>query len=120
MSLDGALGIAVGGLSVVGQGFGVISNNIANANTIGYSTEQTTQTDVDAGGIGIGVRSDVTVLVQDAQLAAQVDAQAASVAGASVTDTALGTLQPTLGTVGAGERSGQLAGQCVLKLLGPA
>ena len=110
MSLDAALGIAAGGLSVISQGFGVISNNVANANTTGYATERTTQTDLDAGGLGIGVQGGATTLVQDAALAAQVDAQAATVGGAAVTDTALAALQPTLGTVGAGNDLSSLLG----------
>ncbi len=110
MSLNAALGIAAGGLSVISQGFGVISNNVANANTVGYATEQTTQSDLDAGGQGIGVLGGATVLVQDTALAAQVDAQAATVGGANVTDTALAALQPVLGTVGAGDDLGSLLG----------
>ena len=110
MSLDAALGIANGGLSVISQGFGVISNNVANANTTGYATEQTTQTDLDAGGLGIGVGGGPTQLAQDAALAAQVAAQSATAGGAAVTDSALSALQPALGTVGAGNDLGSLLG----------
>ena len=110
MSLDGALGIASGGLSLISQGFGVISNNVANADTTGYATEETTQSDLDAGGLGIGVVSGPVQLVQDIPLAAQVDAQAAVVGGATVTDSALAALQPSLGTVGAGNDLGSLLG----------
>ena len=110
MSLDAALGIAGSGLSLISQGFGVISNNVANAETTGYATEETTQSDLDAGGLGIGVLDGPTQLVTDAPLAAQVDAQAAIVGGATVTDGALSALQATLGTVGAGNDLGSLLG----------
>ncbi len=110
MSLDAALGVAGGGLAVISQGFSVISQNVANANTIGYATEQTTQSDLDAGGQGIGVLSGPTQLVQDAALQAQLDGQTATASGAAVTDQALGVLQSALGTVGAGNDLGSLLG----------
>jgi flagellar hook-associated protein 1 FlgK len=110
MSLDTALGIATGGLAAINQGFSVISQNVANADTTGYATEQTTQTAEVAGGQGLGVALGPTQLVQDAPLQAQLNGQNAAAAGAQATNAALAALQPVLGSVGAGDDLGSLLG----------
>jgi flagellar hook-associated protein 1 FlgK len=109
-SLDSALGIASAGLGVLSQGFGVISQNVANVNTIGYATEQTTQTDLDAGGQGIGVLSGPTILVQNQPLQNALNGQNAVAGAAQVTDAALSSLQPALGSVGDNNDLGSLLG----------
>ena len=108
-SLQSAQTIAGSGLVAINQGFTVISQNVANAETEGYATEQTTQTALDAGGVGLGVRLGPTGLVQDQALQTQLYGQNASAGGAQVTD-ALAQLQPVLGSVGAGNDLGSLLG----------
>jgi flagellar hook-associated protein 1 FlgK len=110
MSLDTALSIASFGLAAINQGFGVISQNVANANTVGYATEQTTQSDLDAGGQGFGVVTGPEQLVQDQPLQDQLNAQNAASGAAQVTDSALANLEPVLGNVGAGDDLGSLLG----------
>ncbi len=110
MTLQTALGIANGGLAAINQGFGVISQNVANANTTGYATEQTTQTDLDAQGQGFGVVTGPTQLVQDLPLQNQLNAQNAAAGAAQATNAALAILQPSLGSVGAGDDLGSLLG----------
>ena len=109
-SLSAAVGIATGGLAAINTDFGIISNNLANANTVGYSTEQSTQSDLDASGQGIGVRSGPTRLVQDQALQNQLNGQTATASGAQVTDAALANLQPLLGSVGGSNDLGSLVG----------
>jgi flagellar hook-associated protein 1 FlgK len=109
-SLTAALGVATGGLSVINQDFAVISQNVANAQTAGYATEQTTQSDLDVDGQGLGVAAGPTQLLQDIPLQNQLNAQNATAAGAQVTDSALSALQPVLGSVGASNDLGSLLG----------
>ena len=109
-SLSAALSVASGGLSAIDQGFAVISQNVANADTTGYATEQTTQSDIDADGQGLGVAVGPNQLVQDTPLQNQLNAQNATAGGAQVTDSALAALQPVLGNVGAGDDLGSLLG----------
>ncbi len=110
MSLSAALGNAGSGLAVISQGFSVISQNVANANTTSYATEETTQTNLQAGGQGMGVRAGPTQLLTDAALQAQVNGQTALAGNTAVTDGALGILQSSLGAVGAGNDLGSLLG----------
>ena len=110
MSLDAAIGIASQSLANISLGFGVISQNIANASTPGYATEQATQYSIDAGGQGLGAASGPTQLVADAVLQSQLYGQNAGAAAATTTADALSNLQPVLGTVGAGNDLGSLLG----------
>jgi flagellar hook-associated protein 1 FlgK len=107
-SLDAALSIANGGLAAINQGFTVISQNVANANTVGYATEQMTQTALDAGGDGIGVLIGPTQLLQNQALQTQLNGQNAATGAAQATSNALQPLQGVLGTVGSGDDLGSL------------
>jgi flagellar hook-associated protein 1 FlgK len=109
-NLDAALSNAAGGLAAINQGFSVISQNVANANTIGYATEQMTQTALDAGGEGIGVLVGPTQLLQNQALQTQLNGQNAATGAAQTTSNALQPLQTVLGTVGAGNDLGSLLG----------
>ena len=52
MSQAASIGIASQSLVNINQNFVVISDNIANADTTGFATEQATQQSLAAGGIG--------------------------------------------------------------------
>jgi flagellar hook-associated protein 1 FlgK len=108
MSLDASLGVASSSLANIMQGFSVISQNVANADTAGYTTEQSTVQSLDAGGVGIGARSGPTQLVTNASLQTLLYGQNAASAGADLTNGALNGLQPALGTVGQGNDLGSL------------
>jgi flagellar hook-associated protein 1 FlgK len=108
MSLDSAMSVASYGLANISLGFGVISQNVANADNAGYATEQTTQRSLDAGGIGFGVQSGPTQLATDQSLQSVLYVQNAAAAAASTTSTALTSLQPALGAVGQGTDLGSL------------
>lgn len=102
MSLNGALGIANGGLSNISLGLSVVSQNVANASTPQYAVEAATQTSLSAGGQGFGVQSGVVLRATDAALSAQLSGQIAQGAANQTASTALSALQPVLGTVGGG------------------
>ena len=109
-SLSGALGISSGGLSNVSLGLAVISQNVANASTPQYALESATQTSQSAGGQEFGVRSGLVVLATDPGLQSQVAGQTSALAADNVISAALATLEPVLGTVGAGTDLGSQLG----------
>ncbi len=109
-SLSGALGISSSGLSNVALGLAVISQNVANASTPQYALESATQTSLSAGGQEFGVQSGLVVLATDPGLQTQVAAQVSALAADNVTSAALSTLEPVLGTVGAGTDLGSQLG----------
>jgi flagellar hook-associated protein 1 FlgK len=81
MTLDGTLSIAAGGLATINRQMAVVSQNVANASTPGYSTEVSTQQSLTAGGEGLGVRSGPAIRTIDTALQAEVSSQNATVAG---------------------------------------
>ena len=98
VNLDAALSIAVGGLANINRQFGVVSQNIANANTTGYAREVAAQQSATANGIGMGVRTLPTgretddllqagLLVQNATVADLTDAAMALFVGHSAAST---------------------------------
>lgn len=108
MNLEGALSIASGGLANINRQFGVISQNVANASTPGYSREIATQESVTADGVGMGVRSGPAVRNVDDALQGDLLLQNASVAGFQTRQAALQAIDSVQGTVGQG---GDLASQ---------
>lgn len=100
MSLNGALGIAGGGLANVALGLSVVSQNIANSGTPQYATELATQRSLSAGGQEFGVKSGLVLRATDSALQAQVSSQTAQSGAWQATSAALSALQPVLGTVG--------------------
>ena len=53
MSLDSALSIATGGLANINRQMAIVSQNVANASTPGYSAEVSTQQSIAANGEGL-------------------------------------------------------------------
>ncbi len=100
MGLDAALGIATGSLANITYGLSVVSQNVANASTPNYATESATQASVDAGGVGIGVRSGVVIRATDQALTSELQGQNATVSYWKTTNASLSIIQPVLGTVG--------------------
>lgn len=102
MNLYSALSIASGGLANIDRQLDVISHNVANANTPGYSREIATQSSVTAGGVGLGVRTQPTQRQTDDLLQAGLLLQNATVAGLSTRQAALQTIDQVQGTPGQG------------------
>jgi flagellar hook-associated protein 1 FlgK len=100
MTLDSALSIAGTGIAAVESQLAVISQNVANAQTTGYSTEVAQQEALAAGGLGFGVAILPTTRTLDRALQASVLQQNATVSGLKTTASALSAINGTQGTPG--------------------
>lgn len=101
MSLGLALNNALTGLRVNQQSIAVLSQNIANVNTVGYSRQVINQSAVTLGGQGSGVRIDDIVRKVDQYLQRSVQTQGANNAANQTVDTYFQRLQGLLGRPGA-------------------
>jgi flagellar hook-associated protein 1 FlgK len=110
MSLESSLSIATSGLLNVDRQLAVVSQNVANASTPGYSQEVGTQQSMTASGQGMGVRTGLTARDLDLQLQAQLFTQNAEVAYQQTRQTVLQPVDAALGTVDAGNDLGSLLG----------
>ncbi len=110
MSLDGALSIATSGLGNIDRHFAVISQNVANASTPGYSREIATQESMTAAGIGMGVRTNATARQVDDALQGDLLSQNAMVGGLTTRSGALSAIDTALGAVGGGADLSSLLG----------
>lgn len=110
MTLDGALQIASAGLANINGQIAVVSQNVANVNTPGYSKEVSTQTDLTAAGQGMGVL--VGPVQRDLNLAlqSQVIAQNATVAALTTTQASLSGIDSVQGTPGQNNDLGSYVG----------
>ncbi len=102
MNIDGALLVATGGLANINRQMAVVSQNVANASTPGYSVENGTQQSVTAGGEGMGVRSGPAIRMVDTTMQAEVYSQNAMVAGLQTQQSALQAIDAVQGTPGQG------------------
>jgi len=110
MSLGSALSIAAGGLANINSQFALISQNVANAATPGYAVEVSSQQNVTADGVGMGVRTGPATLQIDQALQTSVTQQNATVRGLQTTQVALQAIDGVLGTPGSGNDLGSLLG----------
>ena len=111
MNLDAALSIAAGGLANINRQFGIVSQNIANANTPGYAREIAAQQSATANGIGMGVRTLPTGRETDDLLQAGLLAQNATVADLTTKQSALQAIDQVQGTPGQGNDLASLLGK---------
>jgi flagellar hook-associated protein 1 FlgK len=102
MGLNASLSIANSGLAAISRQFAVISQNVSNANSPGYTNETAALQAVTAGGVGMGVQSDAATLSVNTAVQGQVFAQGAAVSYASTTSSALSGIDQVMGTPGAG------------------
>ena len=79
MSLTLALNTALSGLQVNQRTMALISNNIANANTEGYSRQTYNLSSVEVEGVGAGVRIEEVTRKVDKYLQASIYRQAGNV-----------------------------------------
>ncbi len=110
MQLSGALANAGSGLAAIAQGFGAISQNIANASTPDYAREVSNTVDVTAGGQGMGTRARPTTRVLDTALQSQVLAQNATVSALSTSASALANIAAAQGATGQAQDIASLLG----------
>jgi flagellar hook-associated protein 1 len=100
MGLDVALQDAVTGLRATQAQIQVISGNIANAQTPGYSQQTITQTAIRTPAGGVGVETGIIQRVSDQLLTTTLAKQTSAASAASTTDNYLTQLQNLLGQVG--------------------
>src|SRR5579863_9401988 len=88
----------------------VVSQNVANASTPGYSVETSTQQSVSADGKGLGVHIGPTILTVNAAMQAELNSQNATVAALQTRQTALQAIDAVQGTPGQGGDIASLLG----------
>ncbi len=101
MSLGIALNNAVSSLRLNQQALSVLSNNLANVNTDGYSRKVIEQTAVYVEGVGNGVKIDDVVRKVDTYLQRSVMSQGSTTQRLGAIDNYYGRLQVLLGEPGA-------------------
>lgn len=101
MSLGLALNNALTGLRVNQQSIAVLSQNIANVNTAGYSRQIINQSAVSINGLGSGVQIDDIVRKVDKYLQRSLQTQGSNNASSQTTDTYYQRIQTLLGRPGA-------------------
>lgn len=102
MSLGLALNNAISGLKINQQSIGVLSQNIANVNTSGYSRQIINQSAVVTDSIGGGVKLDAITRKIDAYLQRSVQTQGATNATSQTLNTYYQRIQNILGQPGSG------------------
>jgi flagellar hook-associated protein 1 FlgK len=102
MGLDVALQDALSGLRATQAQIQVISSNIANAQTTGYSEEKITATPIQTPTGGAGVQTGIVQRVSDQLLTSQLATQTSASSAAATTNDYMQQLQSLLGTVGSG------------------
>ena len=102
MSIEIGLLAASTGLASINRQLAVVSQNVANAGTPGYTREVVSTTSLTAGGVGYGVRTGVATRETNAGLQNALNGQNASVAGLQVQSDALAAVDAAQGTVAAG------------------
>jgi flagellar hook-associated protein 1 len=110
MTLASALTIATGGLANITSQLAVVSQNVSNANTAGYTRELGQQTAAQADGVELGVRTGITQRSVDTALEAEAWQQTATVAALTVRSNALAAVDAAEGTPGGGTDLAGLTG----------
>ena len=111
MRLEGVLTNAGSGLAAIAEGFGAISQNIANASTPDYAREVSTTVDVTAGSQGMGTLALPTTRALDTAIQSQVLAQNATVSALSTSASALSTVASAEGATGQSQDIASLLGK---------
>jgi flagellar hook-associated protein 1 len=99
MSLILSLDNALTGLQAAQTNLAVLSNNISNANTPGYSQEVVTQTAIDDGSGGQGVATSPAERISDPILVANLNAQNTTTSAANTINTYYQDIQNLFGSV---------------------
>jgi flagellar hook-associated protein 1 FlgK len=103
MTLDGVIHQAASGLANIQAELANVSQNVANANTPGYSVETVAPQSAVAGGTGDGVRTGIATRNVDATLQAEVFASGATVADNQARSGVLAAIDQVSGTPGSGQ-----------------
>jgi flagellar hook-associated protein 1 FlgK len=102
MGLDVGLQDALTGLRATQAQIQLISGNIANAQTPGYSEQTLTETPIRTPAGGAGVQTGIIQRISDQLLTQSLNKQTSTASAASTTNNYLSQLQNLLGQVGSG------------------
>ncbi|MCO6416990.1 flagellar basal body protein [Siccirubricoccus sp. KC 17139] len=103
MSLDLALTIARSGLAAVQRQLSVASQNVANANTEGYTRKSLAQTAITVADMPAGLRTSEQQRNVDTALVNRMQSAGAAAAAAAVRETLLTGIEQAHGATGAGD-----------------
>lgn len=109
MSLDLALGIARSGLLAVQRGLAQSAQNVANAETPGYTRKTVPQQSLTVSGSPAGLRTGEAQREVDAALAARLDASRAALAAAGARERLLTGVEQAHGTAMGGSLADALS-----------
>lgn len=102
MGLGGTLANALSGLKVTEAGLDVVSRNVANSSTAGYSKQKLNQSVVDYGGPAFGVRVGEVTRVLNEHLVSQLRGELTGMGYADTMQSYLERLEISFGAPGAG------------------
>jgi flagellar hook-associated protein 1 FlgK len=103
MVLDGVINQAASGLANIQAELATVSQNVANADTPGYSVETVAPASIVADGVGDGVRTGIATRSVDATLQNEAFAGGATVADNQARSDVLGAIDQVSGTPGSGQ-----------------
>ena len=110
MTLNSVLAQAASGLDSITRRLATVSQNVANANTPGYSREVLPVSSLVADGAGYGVRSEAATRVVDGALQANLVATGGDVAAGQARQSALSAVDAASGSPGSGQDLASLLG----------
>ncbi len=110
MSLQSSLSISSSGLAHINRQLAVVSQNIANAETAGYTKKTINGSSLTAAGQGMGVKSGLITRNVDEKLMADVNQRNATVAALTVRENLLSGIETAHGIVENGDSLGGLVG----------
>lgn len=102
MSLTLALNNAVSGLKAAQASLATISNNVSNANTVGYTRKYQNQSSQISNGVGAGVATPVVVRKVDELLRSDIRRESSIQGASDVRDAYYTQMQQLLGSTGSG------------------
>lgn len=108
MGLELSLLIGSSGINDITAQFGTMSQNIANANTANYAAEVPSETNLQAGGVGMGVVTGPVTLNVDNNLLAELQTESGQNTYLQTLSNALQPVSAALGTPGQGNDLGSL------------
>ncbi|GBR75015.1 flagellar hook-associated protein FlgK [Acidiphilium acidophilum] len=110
MSIASGLSIANSGLAAIEAQLSVVSQNVANANTAGYSAESVSLTATSAQGLGTGVSAGPAIQLVNTSIQSQLNASVADQSFQQTTASALTGIDQVMGTPGQGNDLSSLLG----------
>ncbi len=118
MSIQSSLSIASSGLAHINRQLAMVSQNIANAESSGYTRKTINGLSITAAGQGMGVRSGLVTRLIDEKLQADVNQRNATVTALTVRENLLTGIETAHGVVENGDSLGGLVGSLQNSFIG--